>query len=679
MFFYFRRAMLLVVQSELVHLAGTLPISYYKGEMQMQLGFPKEKYPDFSYFFEKEEDIAISISMQDSTAPPSAVGYPPGYVSAQSLGYTQHHRIPSEMAAFKDRVAIGEIQRRGVLPHELVFDPKEENSFFCFGEDILGKLVGRDSKDDGHILVLGGSGSGKTTGIALPTLATWKGPIFTFDFKGDLTAWSKDSGRDPEVLFLLEGWGNEFYLDPYDLLRKGGEGHVIENAREIAEALIPLYSENRKDTFWIYAARGLLSAAIAYYFRLGLDFIDTMLLIKKQNTCGLVETIRRDPLASMCLPGELLHSSEQTAGVSTDIHNYILDFVSNQAVLDALSASPAEHKQLITWEDLAHRDIFIRIDQSRVSQWSSLIRLMLVQLIKTLERRPEKFSPEGQQIEPTLLLLDEFPQYGQVKELTSAMKVLRSKNVTFSLFCQSFADLEETYGKATRETIVDNCSYLAVLGAQDPDTSKYLSEMIGTYKDVNSSISCNKDIYGQTQSFNTSLTEVERPVIRPEEFKTLDDIILLNPYEHGFCRVKKSTWFQKAPPEMENLKKGDNHMGISIENRLHQAEQAEKKAKFLEDQRKLAQKKEAEDKKKNEARKYFIIGEMVTRHFPRLLERCLEGPEAEKAALENLDSILYLLSIDRTMMETLQSKAHETALFLAEGGPDEKAEEACEE
>lgn len=120
-------------------------------------------------------------------------------------------------------------------------------------------------------------------------------------------------------------------------------------------------------------------------------------------------------------------------------------------------------------------------------------------------------------------------------------------------------------------------------------------------------------------------------------------------------------------------------MGISIENRLHQAEQAEKKAKFLEDQRKLAQKKEAEDKKKNEARKYFIIGEMVTRHFPRLLERCLEGPEAEKAALENLDSILYLLSIDRTMMETLQSKAHETALFLAEGGPDEKAEEACEE
>lgn len=618
-------------------------------------------HPDFSCFAKNEEEnTSLTLSLKDSSCLATKNSQISDYNDMQNLDRRSSYFLPPGVNAFQNQVNDGAIRYQGIPPHELVFDPHSEKAFFCFGSDGLDKYVGKEARADGHILVLGGSGSGKTTGIALPTLQTWKGPIFTFDFKGDLTAWAKEMGRAPKVLYLLDGWENDFFFDPYDLLRKGGENHVIENAREIAEALIPSYSENEQETFWIYAARGLLSAAIVYYFRLGLDFIETMLLIKRQSTDELVQTIRGDELAIMCLLGDLLGSKEETAGISTEIHNHILDFVSSSIVINALSTSPAEHKGLITLEDLAHEDIFIQIDQSRVPQWNGLIRLILVQLIKTLERRPEKYAPEGQQIEPTLLLLDEFPQYGRIKELTSAMKVLRSKNVTFSLFCQSFADLEETYGKTTRETVIDNCSYLAILGAQDPQTSQSLSEMVGTHRGANSSISCNTDIYGRPQGFSMSYVEEERLIIRPEELKTLNQIILLNPYGHGFCRVEKNTQFQKDVPELIQKKEGKGLMKTSVENQL---KEAQKKEKFLENRRKCEKKKEAERKTKCEAHRRFLIGERLTHYFPQLLDNCSEGQEADEVVLKQLDSILYVLSMDSAMLESLKMKAQEQELI----------------
>ena len=39
---------------------------------------------------------------------------------------------------------------------------------------------------DGHILVIGGAGSGKTASIAIPTLMSWKERVFAIDIKGEL-------------------------------------------------------------------------------------------------------------------------------------------------------------------------------------------------------------------------------------------------------------------------------------------------------------------------------------------------------------------------------------------------------------------------------------------------------------------------------------------------------------
>ena len=56
---------------------------------------------------------------------------------------------------------------------------------FIFGK-MGGKYVTKKEDKDGHILVVGGAGSGKTSCIAIPSLLAWREPVFCIDIKGEL-------------------------------------------------------------------------------------------------------------------------------------------------------------------------------------------------------------------------------------------------------------------------------------------------------------------------------------------------------------------------------------------------------------------------------------------------------------------------------------------------------------
>ena len=106
---------------------------------------------------------------------------------------------------------------------------------------------------------------------------------------------------------------------------------------------------------------------------------------------------------------------------------------------------------------------------------------MYIQLIRHLERRPEKYSAGGASNRQTLLLMDEFARFGKLPMITAAMATLRSKNVNICLMVQSVAQLDKIYGEHDRRIIFDNCQFQAILRANDADTQKYLCELVGTH------------------------------------------------------------------------------------------------------------------------------------------------------------------------------------------------------
>lgn len=428
------------------------------------------------------------------------------------------------------------IRRVGMeVPVGIQLSPGNSGVIFGLCKDPTDKpLAGKPAVLDGHVAVFGGSGAGKSTGIAMPTIISWKGPVFTFDFKGDLTRLGER--RNANILYLVRGYRNTLFYDPFLCLRKDGKDNLIQNARELAHAIIPL-PHTVKEPFWIDSARDVLTGSIVYFFNRGVSFVNAINEIKTTALAVLIEKVSTDEQAAPCLNPDITSSPKMLAGVSQELHNRISVFATDTLIQDVFSPAEDGSKVPLDWEKLEREDIFVRIDQSRIGQWGGLIRLMLVQLIRALERRPEKYEPEGRGIKPTLLLLDELPQYGKVEEFTNSMRVLRSKNVTFALFCQSLADLDEIYGADTRRTILDNCPYLAVLGANDTESQQYFSAKTGVVRGAAKGISKTYDLYGYQTGYHASVSETVEPAIFPHEFGSLSDVVFFHP--EGFSRLTK--------------------------------------------------------------------------------------------------------------------------------------------
>lgn len=154
------------------------------------------------------------------------------------------------------------------IPQYMQHSEKELAGFF-FGirKANYGSMhyIGKPQNNDGHILVIGGAGSGKSSCIAIPTLATWNGAIFAIDIKGELfEQYSRLNSKRPAKVFRFSrNTAENCSYDPFNLLHEGDPNDLVQNAREIAQAIIPI-PPNIPEPFWCQAAQHVLTAVILY-------------------------------------------------------------------------------------------------------------------------------------------------------------------------------------------------------------------------------------------------------------------------------------------------------------------------------------------------------------------------------------------------------------------------------
>ena len=348
-------------------------------------------------------------------------------------------------------------------------------------EGDLGKgyYVGKASEDDGHVLVVGTNGSGKSVFIAKSTLETWRDPFVILDIKGELSEHYRRLAKKRRVerpYKVFDPANGGAHYNPYALLNVNAPD-FSQCVREIADAIIPLPLDVR-EPYWIEMARNLLSGAIAYCFCKKMDFSETMAYLQVTSTSELCRRIKSfsNPIAQMFVSEILDLKPEQQATIGTEMKGHTVVFATDSSIQEALSDDG--HSEMFSWDCLMTAEapnIFLRVSQDRLEQWSGLIRLMVTQLIRQLERRPDKHSAEGYDTQPVLVLLDEFPMLGKIDVIKSGLTTLRSKNVTFCLILPSIAQLDDVYGTDVRRIMVDNCQYKAILNVTEPDILEYFS------------------------------------------------------------------------------------------------------------------------------------------------------------------------------------------------------------
>ena len=272
--------------------------------------------------------------------------------------------------------------------------------------------------------------------------------------------------------------------DPYSLLRHGGDESLAGNARDLALSLLPLMP-SIKDPVWIKATQALLTGAIIYYFDLGFSFVDTMAEIQLKPVTELIAEIMDEDSDNMAAKVQVsqLQKVENKVIVNAGMElSQRATLVTDPAIITAFYS--VDRHSMIDWKELNFAteepfDIILEIPEAKLEQWKPMTMLMLNQLIRALMQRAERSYNDGEEAPPVLVMLDEFARLGKVSAIKEGLATLRSRGVTFALFIQGLAQLDEEYGATAARVIAELCAYKVVLNAADPASQKYFSDLSG--------------------------------------------------------------------------------------------------------------------------------------------------------------------------------------------------------
>lgn len=409
------------------------------------------------------------------------------------------------------------------LPAQLSSDYKDG---VIFGK-WKGKYLIKQKNIDGHVLVVGGSGSGKSTCIAIPTLEKWLIGAFAIDIKGELYEVAGSCFSKVFNPFYEGTYGYDPFWTLYD------SDNPAQEARAIAEAVIPK-PHDIKDPFWLESAQSILTGAILHYSGQSMSFLDTIRAIQSTAPKDLIQEILQSGTqeARYCVNSLVDIADKTLAGIMSELSRHVVVFVTDKYLISALS-----YEENIHPSDLEDgKSIFIQVPEHLLNQWKPLLTMMVNQFIRYFEQRESNDN--------ILFLLDEFPRLGKIEAITNALATLRSRKVTICLLIQSLAQLDDIYGRDKRRVITDNCAYQAILSANDSDTQEAFSKLIGTWDRPKKSYGKNLEIMGLIGGMHEGTHFEKSPIIKPEELRQLgNDVIVLTPY--GYCRVEKAPYYME--------------------------------------------------------------------------------------------------------------------------------------
>ena len=430
-----------------------------------------------------------------------------------------------------------------------------------------GKYVCRPVEQDGHYLIIGGSGSGKSSALIIPTLLINNGvPAFVLDIKGELNRLAKKKG-DARVHIFNPNDRRSYGYDPfYNLKKESTEQEILETMQMVTFSLISL-SANVKDPFWKISARNMLCGLMIYHYKRGKhNLVDIMDAILGQSIKASIQEVMTGSEPTTAEYRYLVAFSdladETISGIYAEMASNIIVFANDQDIRYALKHNSLKCSPV----DLENgNSIYVVIREDKLTAYNQVLQLIINQTLNALERRPEKS-------EPILFLIDELPRIlsaGKIERLLDASRTLRSRNVRLILVTHSVEALMTVYSENEVVDLISNCNYKIVLDASSQKTQHMIREWCGKYRELK------KTWNGAGTKQKTGVSFEEKPIVEESDLMTLaqtGEVILICPY--GYFRIQKTPYYRD-----KNLKKLADEVAEynkTVEE-LHEPKKEEKK------------------------------------------------------------------------------------------------------
>lgn len=382
-----------------------------------------------------------------------------------------------------------------------------------------------------NVVVIGGSGSGKTRFYIKPNLMQMapKTSYILTDPKGELLRSCGKMLSDHGVRVLI------FDLINLEQSMKYNPFQYIHSETDILK-LVNVIIENTKsegerssDGFWEKAERLLYSALIGYiWYEAPEEEQNISTLLELLNALEVKEEDEDYVNAVDLLFADLekvypdhfavrqYRKFKQSAGKTA------------KSILISCGArlAPFDIPQLASLmsEDQLHLDtigdqptaLFIIISDTD-STFRFVVAMLYSQLFYELCYRADQ-RPDGRLPCHVRLLLDEFANIGKIPNFDQLIATIRSREISASIVLQSVSQLKTMY-KDSSETILGNCDSHLFLGGKEESTLKQISEALGKETIDLQNTSQNR---GNSESFGTSFQKTGKPLMTRDELAVMD-------------------------------------------------------------------------------------------------------------------------------------------------------------
>jgi len=381
-----------------------------------------------------------------------------------------------------------------------------------------------------NILVIGGSGAGKSRTFAIPNIMQCNCSMVITDPKAELLRKTggllKKMGYEVRVFDLIHP-DTSFCYNPFQYVQDDKD--VLRLINNLIKNTTPKGSQS-SDPFWEKSETALLQALMMYLLHEAPPEEQNFPMIMEMLASAQVKEEDEDYESPLDILFERLemrepesiavkqyHIYKQAAGktaksilisVGVRLAAFNLKQIADLTCTDELDLSSIGERKVALFCCIPDADTSLNY----------LVGMIYSQLFQTLYYVADRLHG-GKLPMPVHCIMDEFPNVALPDDFEKILATMRSRSISCSIIVQNMSQIKALF-KDSHDSLVGNCDELLYLGGNEKDTHKYISELLGK-------ATIDTNTYGQTKgksgSYSTNFQQSGRELLMPDEVRLLDN------------------------------------------------------------------------------------------------------------------------------------------------------------
>ena len=381
-----------------------------------------------------------------------------------------------------------------------------------------------------NILVVGGSGAGKSRGFALPNIMQCCCSMVITDPKAELLRKTggllEKTGYEVRVFDLINP-DTSFCYNPFEYVHDDKD--VLRLISHLIQNTTPKGSQS-SDPFWEKSETALLQALMLYLLHEAPPEEQNFAMIMEMLGSAQVKEEDEDYESPLDILFDRLEMRDPDSIAVKQYHIYkqaagktaksiLISVGVRLAAFNLPQIAKLTNTDELDLSSMGERKgaLFCCIPDADTSL-NYLVGMIYSQLFQTLYYMADRVHGGALPV-PVNCIMDEFPNVSLPNEFEKILATCRSRSIYCSIIIQNMSQLKALF-KDSWESLVGNCDEFLYLGGNEKETHKYVSELLGKE-------TIDTNTYGQTKgksgSYSTNFQQSGRELLQPDEVRMLDN------------------------------------------------------------------------------------------------------------------------------------------------------------